>query len=172
MSGTAQTRVIPALPTGIPLLPGEQSATRGRSLFRLTPLRYILLSFLSITGILSWNAWRSGYDGNRIEPLVTRVLLQKTAKAGTQIPVTLWDGPRILRIEYATVQQTGWSNKVGPPRTCAHMTVLDPATGAPDPKYPYGENTCVDGLAYRIPNADTPPPIVKPPLHPHRIHRR
>ena len=73
------------------------------------------------------------------------------APKGTRIPVTLWDGPRILELEWSVVeypQRAYGGLPSGGPTSCVMVKVLDPKTGAKDPDYESGKGTCIDGLAY------------------------
>ena len=108
----------------------------------------VLTVFLGLVG-LAGLAWRSSSrasdDKERIDAAMTQAL-QAHAPKGARIPVTLWSGPRILRLDVAGV----WYNAGQPPDTCGTATVLDPKTGAIDSKYPFGAvTTCVHGFVYR-----------------------
>jgi hypothetical protein len=136
-------RFIPALPAGIGILPQEVTAARVKR-----PVPIGLVIFLIIAGVaaLKWfSVWYSDYDGKRIDPVVTRAVLAHVPK-GTRVPVTLWSGPRLLQIESALPdRQPGRA-----PYTIVISDVIDPKTGAKDPKYPRGADTLIEGVAITI----------------------
>jgi hypothetical protein len=136
-------RVVPPLPAGIPIMPGQ--ATAGRAGRRFPVVLIVLLVFAGL-GALAWfNVWYSDYDNNRIDPVLKRALLARVPK-GTRLPVTLWSGPRLIQIELAFPNDSS----DGIRSTCATLNVLDPKTGAKDPKYPTGTGRCIDGVAVTI----------------------
>jgi len=112
------------------------------------PMGRILLAVVAVLGGWMWfSSWYGDYDDKRIKPVVTQALLAHATK-GTRLPVTLWSGPRIIQIG-----TTLRANPVGPgqiPTTCVELDVLDPKTGQKDPKYPYGDPICIDGIAVTI----------------------
>jgi hypothetical protein len=141
--GGRAPRDIPPLPAGIPILPGQARAGAGRRRF---PAWLIVLLVIAALGALEWfNIWYSDYDKERIDPVVTHALLAHVPK-GTRLPVTLWSGPRILQIELAFPEY----HPHEPPTTCVTLDVLDPNTGATDPKYPNGTARCIEGVAVTI----------------------
>jgi hypothetical protein len=138
-------RFIPPLPPGIPILPGQVRAAGGK---RRLPAGLIILLIIVGLAALEWlKVWYSDYDTNRIDPVVTQAMFAHAPK-GTRIPVTLWGGPRILQIDFASVGYPAGSA----PYTCVTVLVLDPRTGltVSDPKYRLGNITCIEGLAYPI----------------------
>ena len=150
-------RFIPPLPAGIPILPGQADASKTRA--RRLPVGLVLVLVLAVLIAVSrLFVWYSEYDGKRIDPAVRQAIFAHATK-GTRIPVTLWSGPRILQIEHAMVQFAptvvgSGSFAHGPPTTCVGVSVLDPSTGAKDPKYQFGNLTCIEGIAYPI--SETP----------------
>lgn len=133
-------RIIPALPPDIPILPGKLRGARRRRV----PRGLIVFLVIALVAGLEWfNIYYTDYDSNRIDPLVTSAVLAHAAK-GTQIPVTLWSGPRILRIDSA------FPNPAGGLETIAISDVIDPKTGAKDPKYKSAADTVVEGVAITI----------------------
>ncbi len=144
-------RTVPALPPGIPIMPGRATAARPK---RRHPvflmLLMVLLVFAGLYGRELFNAYHFEYDNKRIVPVVKRALLTHAAK-GDRFPLTLWSGPRILRIDFATVQvppRIGIDQ--GPPETCVSYSLLDPKTGAEDNSSLYAHVSCIYGIAYRI----------------------
>jgi hypothetical protein len=140
-------RLIHPLPPGIPILPGHVRASgrgsRKRGLI-------ILLVIAGLAALVWFKDWYDEYDGKRIKPAMTQAMFAHPAK-GTRVPVKLWSGDRLLQIDFATVQyppRVGLDQ--GPPTTCVSFHVIDPATGAKDPKYHGWEVTCIVGMAYRI----------------------
>jgi hypothetical protein len=85
----------------------------------------------------------SDHDKNQIDSVMTRAMIAHVPK-GTLLPVTLRDGARILQVVRADVKYQGQI-----PTTCVYVNVLDPKTGAQDPKA-IGELTCIEGLKYPI----------------------
>jgi hypothetical protein len=136
-------RIVPALPAGIPILPGQVPKAARR-----LPLRRIIVLGVVGLGALEWfNIYYSDYDSKRIDPVVTRALLMRAPK-GTRLPVMLWSGPRLLEIKLAFPEhQPGRA-----PDTCVTLDVLDPKTGVKDtdPKYRLGAVTCIEGVAVTI----------------------
>ncbi len=121
-------------------MPGLVKAKR-----RLPVGLIVVLVIVGLIGLSWFDVWYHDYDSNRIDPLVTRAVLAHAVK-GTRIPVTLWSGPRILEIESANAErQPGRA-----PDTIVISNVLDPKTGAKDPKYPWGEDTVIEGVAVTI----------------------
>jgi len=136
-------RFVPPLPPGISILPGQVKAPAST---RRIPVWLIILLVIAALGALEWfNVWYSDYDKDRIDPVVTQALLAHVPK-GTRLPVTLWSGPRILQIDLAFPEY----HRGEPPTTCVTLDVLDPNTGAKDPKYPSGTARCIDGVAVTI----------------------
>jgi hypothetical protein len=81
---------------------------------------------------------------------VKQALLTHATK-GDRFPLTLWSGPRILRIDFATVQvppRVGIDQ--GPAETCVSYSLFDPKTGAEDNSSSYAHVSCIYGIAYRI----------------------
>ena len=104
-----------------------------------------LIIVLVVVGLLVLNWFRSSPsndDKDRIDPVVTRALAAHVAR-GTRLSVTLRSGPRILQIGHATVTYQGLT-----PTTCVYVGVIDPKTGAEDPKTNYPNQTCIEGLKY------------------------
>jgi hypothetical protein len=127
----------------------EGGAPVRRIKILVSPIK-VLLVLAGVWGLACVMDWYSEYDKKRIDPVVTRAMFAHATK-GTRIPVKLWSGDRILQIDFATVQyppRVGLDQ--GPPTTCVSLDVLDPKTGAKDPKFRWGEVTCIVGLAYRI----------------------
>jgi hypothetical protein len=133
-------RSIPPLPPDIPILPGLVKAKR-----RLPAGLIVVLVIVGLIGLKWFRIWCSDYDSNRIDPAVTRAVLAHAVK-GTRIPVTLWSGPRILQIESANPERQPGRL----PDTIVICDVIDPKTGAKDPKYPYGADTAIEGVAVTI----------------------
>lgn len=90
-------RFIPALPPDIPILPGQLTGAKRR---RVPRGLIVFLVLVLLAGLEWFNIYYTDYDSNRIDPLVTRAVLAHAVK-GTQFPVTLWSGPRIIRIDSA-----------------------------------------------------------------------
>jgi len=134
-------RFVPELPAGIPILPGRIPKAARR-----WPMGRIIVLGVVGLGALEWfNIYYSDYDSKRIDPVVTRAVLAHSAK-GTQIPVMLWSGQRILQIESAFPnRQPGQA-----PNTIVVCDVIDPKTGAKDPKYAHGADTLIEGVAVTI----------------------
>ena len=110
----------------------------------------VLLVFAGLYGRELFNARRVEYDNKRIVPVVKQALLTHATK-GARFPLTLWSGPRILRIDFATVQvppRRGLDQD--PPETCVSYTLFDPKTGAEDNSSLYAHVSCIYGIAYRI----------------------
>jgi hypothetical protein len=134
-------RFVPALPPGLSILPGQVTASRSKG-----RLRRIVLPGLAGLAVLIWLfQWYSGYDGKRIDAVVTPLMYQHV-KFGTRLPVTLWSGPRILSIGSSFLEPG-----VDPPTTCVSVYVYDPQTGAIDPSYRNQYFDCISGLSYVIP---------------------
>ena len=133
-------RMVPPLPAGIPIMPGQATAPRASRLRR----RIVLLGIAGAAALIWLFQWYSSYDGKRIEAVVTPAMFAH-AKFGTRLPVTLMGGPRILSIGSAYVEPG-----VFPPVTCVGVYVYDPKTGAIDPSYRNQYFDCIKGLAYRI----------------------
>ena len=121
-------------------MPGQVKAKR-----RVPRGLIILLVIAGLAGLEWFNIYYSDYDSKRIDPVVTRAVLAHVPK-GTRLPVTLWSGPRILQIESAFPNiQPGQA-----PNTIVVCEVIDPKTGAKDPKYAHGADTVIDGVAVTI----------------------
>jgi hypothetical protein len=133
--------MVPALPAGIPILPG-----RAPKAARRLPVGLIIVLVIVGLGALEWfNIYYSDYDSKRIDPVVTRAVLARVPK-GTRLPVMLWSGQRILQIESAFPnRQPGQA-----PNTIVVCDVIDPKTGAKDPKYAHGADTLIEGVAVTI----------------------
>jgi len=143
--GGAQ-RIIPPLPAGIPIMPGDIKARKPAKPLSGCLVLLIVLAGLAALGGLAWfSVWRGDYDKNQIDPLVTRAMVAHVPK-GTHLSVTLRGGPRLLEIENADVTFKGMT-----PTTCVWVKVLDPKTGAEDTKSNYVGLTCIEGLRYPIP---------------------
>jgi hypothetical protein len=144
-------RTVPALPAGIPIMPGQAKVARPKRRFPwLLILLTVVLGFAGLYGRELFNAWRVEYDWKRITPVVKQAILTH-AKKGDRFPLTLLSGPRILRIDFATVQvppRIGIDQ--GPPETCVSYTLFDPKTGAEDNSSLYAHVSCIYGIAYRI----------------------
>lgn len=143
--------MVPPLPAGLPILPGQATVARSK---RRSPVLLIVLAvilvFAGLYGRELFNARRVEYDWKLITPLVKQALLTHAAK-GARFPLTLWSGPRILRIDFATVQvppRRGLDQ--APPETCVSYTLFDPKTGAEDNSSLYAHVSCINGIAYRI----------------------
>ena len=142
--GGAQ-RIIPPLPAGIPIMPGDIKARKpAKQLSGCLVLLIVLAGLAALMAAYLFSISYSNYDRNKIDPLVTRAMVAHVPK-GTRIPVTLWSGPRLLEIENADVTFKGIM-----PTTCVYVTVLDPKTGAEDTKSQYVGLTCIEGLRYPI----------------------
>jgi hypothetical protein len=110
----------------------------------------IVLLFPALWGLAALKDWYDAYDGKRIKPAMTQAMFAHPAK-GTRVPVKLWSGDRLLQIDFATVEYAPRIGlALGYPTTCVSFHVIDPGTGAKDPKYHGGEVTCIVGMAYRI----------------------
>jgi hypothetical protein len=146
-------RVVPALPQGIPIMPGETTAARPKRRFPVVLiLLIVLLVFAGLYAYPVFFAFRNDYDTQRITPIAKRAILTH-AKAGDRFPVTLRNGPRILRIDFSTVQPGAQRiGSAGPdaPTTCVSYTLLDPKTGVADNSSRYAHVSCIEGIAYRI----------------------
>ena len=142
---------MPALPADIPIHPGQAAAARPKRRFPVFLIVLtVLLVFAGLYGRELFNARRVEYDWKRITPVVKTALLTHAIK-GARFPLTLWSGPRILQIDFATVQippRIGIDQ--GPPETCVSYTLLDPKTGAQDNSSLYAHVSCIYGIAYRI----------------------
>jgi hypothetical protein len=135
-----QRRMIPQLPADIPIMPGEIKAAKAR-----LPVGLIVFFVLVVLGVLLRMAVSySDYDKNQIDPVVTRVMVAHVAKKGMLLPVWIHGGQRMLQIVRADVKYQGII-----PTTCVYVNVLDPKTGAQDPKA-IGELTCIEGLKFPI----------------------
>ena len=144
-------RTVPPLPAGLPILPGQATVARPKRRFRVVLiLLAVLLVFAGLYGRELFNARRVEYDNKRIVPVVKQALLTHATK-GARFPLTLWSGPRILRIDFATVQvppRIGLDQ--GPAETCVSYSLFDPKTGAEDNSSLYAHVSCIYGIAYRI----------------------
>ena len=141
----------PALPAGVPIHPGQAAPARPKRRF---PVILILLMVLLVfAGVLAYPvflAFQNDYDTQRITVIAKRAILSH-AKKGDRFPVTLRNGPRILRIDFATVQvppRVGLNQ--GDPTTCVSYTLFDPTTGVADNSSRYAHVSCIEGIAYRI----------------------
>jgi len=134
-------RFIMPLPADIPIMPGEIKAAKAA---RRLPVGLILFFSVVLLGVLLRMAVSySDHDKNQIDSVMTRAMIARVPK-GTLLPVTLRDGARILQIVRADVKYQGQI-----PTTCVYVKVLDPKTGAQDPKA-IGELTCIEGLKYPL----------------------
>jgi hypothetical protein len=134
-------RFIPPLPAGIPILPGQLA--KAKSARRLPVGLMVFLVVLVFALLLRWWVSYSDYDKNQIDHVMTRAMIAHVPK-GTLLPVTLRGGARVLQIVRADVKYQGQI-----PTTCVYVKVLDPKTGAQDPKA-IGELTCIEGLKYPL----------------------
>jgi hypothetical protein len=136
-------RIVPPLPAGISILPGQVTAAKAK---RRLPVGLIVVLVIAGLGGLEWfNIYYSGYDSQRIDPVVRQAVLAHVPK-GTRIPVTLWSGPRLIEIATAFPErQPGQA-----PDTIVLSYVIDPKTGAKDPKYANGTDTVIEGVAITI----------------------
>ncbi len=136
-------RIVPPLPAGISILPGQVTAAKAK---RRVPVGLIVVLVIAGLGGLEWfNIYHSDYDSHRIDPVVRGAVLAHMPK-GTRLPVTLWNGPRLIEIESAFPErQPGQA-----PDTIVLSYVIDPKTGAKDPKYPNGTDTVIEGAAITI----------------------
>ena len=134
-------RFIPPLPADIPIMPGQITAAKPA---RRLPVGLMLFFAVVVLGVLlrMWVSY-SDYDKNQIDSVMTRAMVAHVPKA-TLLPVTLRGGARVLQIVRADVKYQGLT-----PTTCVYVKVLDPKTGAQDPKA-IGELTCIEGLKYPI----------------------
>jgi len=143
-------RIVPPLPAGIPIHPGEAAAARPKRRRRFTVVLIVLTVLLVFAGLYGrelFNARRFEYDNKQIVPVVKRALLTHATK-GARFPLTLWSGPRILRIDFATVQvpsRVGLDQ--GPAETCVSYSLFDPKTGAEDNSSLYAHVSCIYGIA-------------------------
>ena len=136
-------RFVPPLPPGISILPGQLEAAKTKR--RLPVGLIVVLVIVGLAGLEWFNIYYSDYDSKRIDPVVTQAVLAHVPK-GTRIPVTLWSGPRLIEIESAFPErQPGRA-----PDTIVLSYVIDPKTGAKDPKYTSGADTVIDGVAITI----------------------
>ena len=140
-AGGAARRVIPPLPPGIPILPGQAASGSRRS------RKPIVLLAIAAIAVLIWGLrWYSAIDGKRIDAVVAPAMYAHV-KFGTRLPVTLMSGPRILSIGSSYIEPG-----VSPPTTCVSVYVWDPKTGAQDPRYRGGQHfDCIEGFSYVIP---------------------
>ena len=134
-------RFIPALPPGIPILPGHVAVPAAKRRSR----RMLLLGIVGTAALIWVYEWYSSYDGKRIDASVTPAMYAHV-KYGTRFPVTLWSGPRVLSIGSSFLEPG-----VSPPTTCVSVYVYDPKTGAIDPSYRNQYFDCISGLSYVIP---------------------
>jgi hypothetical protein len=133
-------RFVPPRPPDIPIMPGVFKAKR-----RVPVGLIVVLVIAGLFGLVWLNVWYSDYDSKRIDPVVTQAVLARAGK-GTQIPVTLWGGPRILQIRSALInRQPGRA-----PDTIVICDVIDLKTGTKDPKYANGADTLIEGVAITI----------------------
>jgi len=103
----------------------------------------VLLVIAVLVGLIWFSVWYGDYDDKRIDPIVTQAVLAHAPK-GTRIPVTLWSGPRILQIRSAFPDTSGSND------TTVITDVIDPKTGAKDPKYAHGADTLIEGVRITI----------------------
>jgi hypothetical protein len=135
-------RIVPPLPAGISILPGQVNAATGSRRSR----KPIVLLTIAAIAILIWVfRWYSAIDGKRIDAVVTPAMFAHV-KFGTRLPVTLMSGPRILSIGSSFVEPG-----VSPPTTCVGVYVWDPKTGAQDPSFRGQHFDCIEGFSYVIP---------------------
>jgi hypothetical protein len=143
--------MVPALPADIPIHPGQATAAKPKRRFPVVLILLMVpLVFAGLYGRELFNAYRVEYDNKRIVPVVKGAILTHAIK-GARFPLTLWSGPRILQIDFATVQvppRRGLDQD--PPETCVSYTLLDPSTGAQDNSSLYAHVSCIYGIAYRI----------------------
>lgn len=136
-------RFIPPLPADIPIMPGQIKAAKPARRLPVGLMVFLVVVVLAV--LLRLSVWFSDYDSRRIDPAVKRAVLAHVPK-GTRLPVTLWSGPRILQIESAFPErQPGRA-----PNTIVVSDVIDPKTGAKDPKYAHGADTVIEGVAITI----------------------
>ncbi len=121
-------------------MPGEAAKAARR-----LPIALILFFALIVLGVLLRMAVSySDFDKNQIDPVMTRVMVAHVAKKGMLLPVWIHGGQRNLQIVRADVKYQGII-----PTTCVYVKVLDPKTGAQDPKA-IGNLTCIKGLKFPI----------------------
>jgi len=135
-------RHVPPLPPGIPILPGQvDKPAKATSRLRLGLI--VILVLVGLVALIALKSWYDEYDSKRIDPVVTRAVLAHVPK-GTRIPVTLWSGPRLIQIRSAFPDTSGRGY------TMVISDVIDPKTGAKDPKYAHGADTLIEGVRITI----------------------
>jgi len=145
------TRIIPPLPADISILPVKAAAPKAVRR-RLRRRHVVLLVIVALVAFVWFRIWCSNYDHKRIDTAVKLAVLMHAPK-GARFPVRLWSGPRILELEFTTgayPKGYGVFPGFGTATTCAFVSVLDPKRGTIDPKYKFGNRTCIPGLAYSI----------------------
>jgi hypothetical protein len=138
-------RIVPALPSDIPILPGQVKARKrrlpGGLIFLLVILGLVALSWHNVSNPTNQTDKLNKQmedDDRAVLQAVTPAMIAHAPRM-TRIPVTLSDGPRILQIEFTVVH-----HERKPLQTCVWLGVLDPKTGARvDQKMP-----CVPGVDY------------------------
>jgi hypothetical protein len=135
-------------------MPGETTAARPKRRFPvILILLMVLLVFAGLYAYPVFIAFRNDYDTQRIAVVVKRAILTH-AKKGDRFPVTLRNGPRILRIDFSTVQPGALLPNSGPgpgpAETCVSYSLFDPKTGVADNSSRYAHVSCFEGIAYRI----------------------
>jgi hypothetical protein len=131
-------------------MPGQ--IKRRKAPRRVPVVLLLILAFVGMIALAWLYAWYSDYDKDQIDPVVTEAMFEHAPK-GTLLRVTLWSGPRIVRIDSAGVdypQRPIGAMSDAPPSTCAIVSILDAKTGIEDPAYRGGYVTCIEGLAYQI----------------------
>jgi hypothetical protein len=134
-------------------MPGQTTAAGPKRRFPLVLIWLMVVLVFSLPSAYSvFIAFRNDYDTQRITPVVRRAILAHAIK-GDRFPVTLRNGPRILRIDFGKVQPG--ARRIGsagpdPPTTCVSYTLLDPKTGVEDNSSRYAHVSCFEGIAYRI----------------------
>jgi len=139
-------RIIPPLPAGISIFPQKVKALKPpRRLSGCLIALIVLAGFAALMALLWFSISYSDYDSKQIDPVVTRAVMAHVPK-GTRLPVTLRGGPRLIEIESAFPnRQPGRA-----PDTVVLSYIIDPKTGAKDPKYAHGADTLIEGVAITI----------------------
>ena len=161
-------RIIPALPSGIPILPANAKTRVPRGLIVLL----VVVGLAGLTGLQIWTnhhrrvavdaagakpvatqsqagtrrtrseagAKRSAADNAKIAEAVGLAMWTYRPK-GTRIPVKLSYGVRLFQIDSSVVY-----HQAGKPTTCVRLSVIEPRTGARDAP----ETLCLPSLNYPI----------------------
>jgi hypothetical protein len=140
-------RIVPPLPSDIPILPGQVKARKWHApvglIFLLVVLGLVALAWHNVSNPTNQTDKLNKQmedDDRAVLQAVTPAMMAHAPRM-TRIPVTLSDGPRILQIEFTVVH-----HERKPLQTCVWLGVLDAKTGARvDQKMP-----CVPGVDYLL----------------------